>query len=288
MKKTLIALAAVAVSGAAFAQVTLTGAFSVSVGKNAGDANATMSQTDGALTFGATEDLGGGLTFTGSQTFSMTGRNSIGAENFSAALATANAGTLSYSNVAAASALLGSPASLGYAFNDALGGDVYLSMFKYALPTIVDGLSLSWASYSVGASTSGNALNVENFLTDKQANAYTAAYATGPVSAAIEWRQNGNHRTRLQVGYDAGIAKLTYRTELKVDSGAKQSNFTLTAPMGAASFGLFYGEKGAVKGTEASVGYALSKRTAASVNVGNVSGATTNGASYRVKLAHSF
>lgn len=286
MKKTLIALAAVAVSGAAFAQVSLTGAFSVSVGKNAGAANASMTQTDGALTFSASEDLGGGLKFSGSQTFSMTGRSSIDAENFSASLATPSAGTFSYLNFNAGAALLGSSASLGSSYNDAIGGDVTLSYFKWSLPTIVDGLGLSWASYTVGANT----VNVEKFLTDKQANAYTASYKTGPLSAAVEWRQNGNHRTRVLVGYDAGVAKVAYRTEVKVDSGAKQSNFTLTAPMGAASFGLFYGEKGAVKGTEASVGYALSKRTNVSVNFGNVSGATavTNGASYRVKLAHSF
>jgi hypothetical protein len=288
MKKTLIALAAVAVSGAAFAQVSLTGAFSVSVQKNAADANVSMQQTDGALTFGATEDLGGGLKFTGSQTFSMTGRSGAGvtSENFSASLSTASMGTFAYMNFDAASALLGSPVSLGSSFNDAIGGDVTLSYFKYTAPTFVPGLGLSWASYSAGANT----VDVEEFATADQANAYTVSYATGPLNAAVEWRQNGNHRTRVLVGYDAGFAKLAYRTEVKVDSGDKQSNFTLTAPMGAVTAGLFYGVKGDVKGTEASVSYALSKRTAASLNFGKVSGSTvvTNGNSYRVKLAHSF
>jgi hypothetical protein len=290
MKKTLIALAAVAVSGAAFAQVSLTGAFSVSLQKTATDGNVSMAQTDGALTFGATEDLGGGLKFTGSQTFSMTGRSGAGvtSENFSASLATASMGTFAYSNVEASQALLGSPVSLGTSFADALGPQPILSMVKYTAPTLVPGLGLAWASYSVNAV--GPVVNAENFFTDKQANAYTVSYATGALSANVEWRQNGNHRTRVQVGYDAGFAKLAYRTEVKVDSGDKQSNFTLTAPVGAVTAGLFYGMKGDVKGTEASVSYALSKRTAASLNFGKVSGSTaaTNGNSYRVKLAHSF
>ncbi|WP_439112904.1 porin [Hydrogenophaga sp.] len=64
MKKTLIALAAVAVTGAAFAQstVTLSGQLDVSYGKLIGETKGTMSEVHGSrVRFLGSEDLGGGL-----------------------------------------------------------------------------------------------------------------------------------------------------------------------------------------------------------------------------------
>jgi hypothetical protein len=288
MKKTLIALAAVAVSGAAFAQVTLTGTFSVSVQKSAGDTNPTITQTDAAFTASASEDLGGGLTLSASQGFEMAGRvaDSVAATDFGIALA-GGFGKVEYKNFNAASALLGSPASLGSSFNDALGGDSTLSYAKYTAPTIVEGLGLTVASYEKAS----NALNADKLLGTEISTAWGASYAQGPASGAVEY-VSMTKRTRWQLAYDAGFAKATYRFETNSGSAtvAKQSNLVVTAPVGALTLGMFVGKRGAVKGNEYSASYALSKRTAASVSFGDVSGATavTNGNSYRFKLSHSF
>ena len=80
MKKTLIAMAAVAVAGVASAQVTVSGqlayawestssADAVSVDTNG------LAVTDGNLTFRASEDLGGGMSISTSQEFVARGRD---------------------------------------------------------------------------------------------------------------------------------------------------------------------------------------------------------------------
>jgi len=97
MKKTLIALAAVAAVSAASAQVTLSGGVRAAM-QNSGVAGAEtiLSGNDVAvnnLTFAATEDIGGGMKITGSYTMRsnlMTGENSSGQDAATVAAGNAN------------------------------------------------------------------------------------------------------------------------------------------------------------------------------------------------------
>ena len=81
MKKTLIALAALAVSGAAFAQVTMTGlvgfGFQKSASQTKSNANigSGMATVDGTINFTANEDLGGGMRAIASTEIQLRGRN---------------------------------------------------------------------------------------------------------------------------------------------------------------------------------------------------------------------
>ncbi len=84
MKKTLIALAVLATSGASFAQVTLTGKLGFGAQRQPVNATALAPtadsqqgflMTDGNLTFGATEDLGGGWKASTSMEIRLRGRD---------------------------------------------------------------------------------------------------------------------------------------------------------------------------------------------------------------------
>ncbi len=63
MKKSLVALAVLAVAGAASAQVSVSGKFGFAYesGQAAGVSKSGLGQTDGNVTFSASEDLGGGM-----------------------------------------------------------------------------------------------------------------------------------------------------------------------------------------------------------------------------------
>ena len=81
MKKTLIALAVLAVSGTAFAQVTITGKVGFGFGKSASqtssNANSSsgMQMFDGDVSFTAKEDLGGGMSVIASTDVQLRGRS---------------------------------------------------------------------------------------------------------------------------------------------------------------------------------------------------------------------
>lgn len=81
MKKTLIALAVLAASGAAFAQVTITGKVGFGFGKSASqtlanqNGNSGMQMYDGDVSFTANEDLGGGMRVIASTDIQLRGRS---------------------------------------------------------------------------------------------------------------------------------------------------------------------------------------------------------------------
>jgi len=300
MKKTLIALAAVAATGAAFAQssVTLSGGVGVAMQRTTGDTVSTFAQTDGFLKFAVTEDLGGGLNITASQQIAQSGRGgAVNAEDTVFALGT-NVGTFKYQNINAGSNMVGSLVSLAKDVNYALGGDAHLSHLSYTAPAI-NGVTLSVASYQNKVVGTSSTLDLNSlFSSTKYATAYKAAYAAGPLTAALEYRQHDG-RTRVWGGYDFGAAQLNAATEVsyKDSTKKKQSEVALTMPMGATTLGLHYGVKDTNKGTEVAAVYALSKRTNINFSYGDLvrtsadggnGAAPFNGTSTRVRLLHTF
>jgi hypothetical protein len=290
MKKTLIALAALA-STAAFAQsVTLSGGVGVAVQNTS--AGTQLTQTDGFLKFSVTEDLGGGLSIAASQQIAMKGRGgSVASEDTFTSLS-GGFGKVEFNNQNAGSNLVGSLASLASDVNGLMGGDAHLSLARYTAPAI-GGVTLSVASYNnQGASGTATTLDTNSiFSSTKYATAYKAAYAAGPLTAAAEYRQHDG-RTRVWAGYDLGVAKVDMGTEVsyKDASKKKQTGFGLTVPMGATTLGLHHetkADKG--KGTEVAAVYALSKRTNVNLSYGRLTDtANVSTNNTRVRLMHTF
>ena len=299
MKKTLVALAAVAVTTGAMAEATLTG--SVQVGSNQLSTTTSGSSAVNTLTFedsngntvfniGDTEDLGGGLMFKGN----------IAVETglFSNALAQANGVNETYGSLTGGFGgikvgALQTPQFLAIAAGDASGllisNTVYTNnthqggttganvllqtkSIQYTTPTLVDGLSLK---YQLGAG--GNAGNVSD------ANHFAGDYKTGAFAAGIAYStykfaaSTTDKATTYYANYDLGAVKLLALWGKAETSGSSDVNSTsigFTVPMGAATFMYNHSSSdGRVTvrsvstvdqaGDFVGVSYALSKRTTA-------------------------
>ena len=302
MKKTLIALAALA-STAAFAQsVTLSGGVGMAAQKTTGGVSQ-LAQTDGWVNFAVTEDLGGGLSIAASQQIAANGRGgSVNAEDTKFSVA-GGFGKVEFNQMNAGSNNLGSLASLEKDVNWVLGGDAKLSYLRYTAPTLVTGLTLQAGSYknqtAAGAATATN-LNTNIIGSSTLGSSFVkGTYTTGAATVAADYRLHDG-RTRVWAGYDFGVAKIDMGTEVayKDSTKKKQTGVGVTVPMGALTLGLHHETKdGTGKGTEVAAVYALSKRTNINFSYGNIvrTGADAgngvgpfDGNSSRVRLLHTF
>jgi hypothetical protein len=288
MKKTLIAMAAVAVAGAASAQVSITGAVGFGYAKDA-DAKG-YKMTDGNIVFSATEDLGGGLSVKASTKLdSLLGRGTTNPTNADATITVVNGDlTVTAGSFEAAA--------------DARKGDVSgislekgLDQTAYNLGSVnVDGISASLklnGELTLGVShTESGAIGDAN-ATNKTTKV-AATYSSGPlmvyVSQANYTVATYPSKTEMAVTYDMGVAKLGVGSANK--GGANTDNATIASisvPMGAATFGAARASSGSAKGTVYGVNYSLSKQTTLYVSR-QTSNQTALDASYRVKLVKAF
>jgi hypothetical protein len=307
MKKTLIAMAAVAVAGAASAQVSITGAVGFGYAKDA--AAKGYKVTDGNVTFSATEDLGGGLAVKASTKLdSMLGRGTSNPTNADATVTVSGNGM---------SVTMGSFEST----NDARKGDISglsleqgLDKDTYNLQSgNVDGISASlevMPGLSVGvahvefanadtikAGTSGKTVDTQNaVLNDVTASSkgtkYSVTYTAGSLMAyasTLKYSTAGTgSKTHFAATYDLGVAKVGFGTVSKGGSATDNATiYSVNVPMGAASFGLARATSGSEKGTAIGASYAMSKQT--TVYFGRQSSTvSTLDASYRVKVTKAF
>jgi predicted porin len=297
MKKTLIAMAAVAVAGVATAQVTITGVAGARFETQTADAGTETKGiyiSDAAIKFSASEDLGGGLSAAASFGLDGMGNNDvIGATNTGSSLSVtaAGLGTVAMSNVDPADYLpLEQITTSG--FSDAQQADrlTFVSeSFNGAKLTV---------TYSDGNSGAGHTSGSTSTI-------YELDYAVGPFSANIGKMKVDSINnaafdggSRYKVSYDAGIAKLTYgAVDTKSNTGVKrdETGITLTAPVGALAVTAMAsssktGTANKLSGTGFSVAYSLSKRTALSFEKRNWDSATAGVSPERTRLtlAHSF
>ena len=231
MKKTVLALAAIAASSAAFAQssVTLYGVVDASVESVKGDNTVTRVSSDNLassrIAFKGVEDLGGGLkaTFlldaavavdTGAQGSTLFGRSAyvglsggfgevrLGRQDSLIGAQTAGAiGTQGYDEAKIALTL---------------GGDSLRRLdnaITYIAPTLVPGLTLA-AQFSTGYSAS---VTTEDTGNDGRTYGFSVAYANGPLSAGLSYIKANtdvagdveNTGVFVYGAYDLGVAKLT-------------------------------------------------------------------------------
>ncbi|MBC7918427.1 MAG: porin [Rhodoferax sp.] len=287
MKKTLVALAVLATSGASFAQVTITGKLGYGMQRQPVNATAAtptansaqgLLMTDGDILFRATEDLGGGMKITASSEIRLRGRDdTVAARNATLGLTT-GFGLITVGAVEAVSPLMtigmaGAPIELATNADANAGSNTLTAISSRAnvdivmLTVPVGSFSFSGAFGDISAGSGSGDLNGLN-ITYGQA---VARYNAGPVSVYADYTNfitkdaspvkasfNGRDRYRVAGSYDFGMAKigLGYHTANK--SQPDEMSAGLTVPMGSVVFGLTYAQREAFK-ADATIGQAAQK-----------------------------
>jgi predicted porin len=300
MKKTLIALAAVAVTGAAFAQATISGSINAVVDTGTGASN-TVGFADNNLRFAVSEDLGGGLRASGFFTFEgLSGRdkdpNSKDAGlSLAGGFGTVTVASTRSSNLATGAGLFGS----------------------YLKTTSWDGSGSAVATRSAGTSVSytspelapGLRVSAGMFMVDADATQKTrtttlgATYAQGPLTAAVAFKSNNAKARAATAGLKANIteAHVTYNLGVArvgagygsatVDGGKALMVLGVAAPVtDAITVGFNYGKRDKAKYQELGATYALSKRTAVTLHTGQFrkQADTKSTTQSRLALRHTF
>jgi hypothetical protein len=309
MKKTLIALAVLAASGASFAQssVTLSGdvGFAFQTGLTAAAKAAGFDQSTGNVKLTISEDLGGGLKATAATQFDVRGRTTNNAEDttltLSGGFGTVMIGTIEAGNGIIGRAWAGAPISLtnGYDNGVLLGGVANADLFAYSTPAMNGFVASVKRLDSVGLSDTAG---VNGSL---QANVLEASYSAGPLNAGIDYTKyegsNTNSRVRMSANYDLGVAVLGFGSE-KTKNAERMTTMGVKFPMGALTLGAVYAQRGDQKGTAIGANYALSKRTSLNFSQGTINStayttynadavSTTDYAQrsqYRLNLVHAF
>ena len=286
MKKTLIALAAVAVSGAAFAQnVTMYGAMDVGVVNSAAGTKLTTGlAATPRLGVRGTEDLGGGL----SASFVL---------------------ETSFSNTAAAETKLGdrgAHVSLTGGFGTVnLGAGILSPSFYAGAATEATGAA-NYAKGVYGAGARNNSsINYSIKVADVTVRAATilkddaagdkalydlsAVYAAGALTLAASTSNNNASDVKgslIGAAYDLGVAKVFFNQAKKSGEQATQT-MGVSAAVGAATvqFGYRNAKATGVKGNVLAAVYPLSKRTSVTAFTSKDKGAK---ASTGVGILHGF
>jgi len=272
MKKTLIALAAVAVSSAAMAQVTISGNVDAryqSAKTSTAAATKGFLINDAQLHFTANEDLGGGTTATARFTIDGATSDSTANDNTLVkgdgvflSLANAQLGSVTFSSVDASDYLPMDLVTDSNLFNGTVDDRV-----TYTSPSI-SGLRFiaTMQEGNVGAGKSAT----------NQSKIYEIDYSAGPLTlnAGMLSVDKNTHTafdggTRVRVGYNFGVAAVSYgmiNTKDKDGVKDKTTALSVSVPMGAITLGYAYGthKDGAaakIDGSAFSASYALSKRT---------------------------
>ena len=320
MKKTLVAVAALAVAGGAFAQstVSLTGKLGYAYTDSSSNTNAKSNgfgMTDGNVTFKASEDLGGGMKAGASMDVRVRGRAASGSvDGRDASLFVAGAfGTVSMGAVEAGNGIIGLASAdaptIGQDGGVTLDGATNVDFAGYTTPNMSGFSAKVLIIDSIGAP---GAAGLESTAATQDATLVGLNYAAGPLAAALDYTAFGlngaasgvDNRTRLSASYDLGVVKLGagYQTKnyspTATASDSKQYMLGISAPVGAAlTVGATYAKKtlnnvagSDARGYELGANYALSKRTGVQVAYLNtkVDSDANSATTFRVRLMHSF
>ena len=298
-------MAAVAVAGAATAQVSVTGALGFGwegVSPAVGGSETGIKVTDGNVKFSASEDLGGGMSVLTAMDIQSRGRDTtIAGRDASITLVTGFGGfTLGAVEAGngiiglggAGAPIIGMDGNDATAFDGVLDGGVNVNIAKYSLP-LGNGIGISLSRVDSAAALKG--LNA--------GNVYGATYSMNAISAAFDYTDTVMaKRTRVSGSYDLGVAKLGAGYQTRKGKGAssafgtnKQTVLGVSAPYGAFTFGLNYSTNKqstaniSNKGTDVGVSYALSKRTNVYAQMQSVTLGTGDASkTTRVKMVTSF
>jgi hypothetical protein len=312
MKKTLIALAALAAFGTASAQVILAGSASVATQKNLAGTNNGLAMTDNSLYVSATEDLGGGMSLKAAFTIENDTNRGAG---FTRA-------DQSFAIVTPMAILALANARSGGAQGASLIAPVNLADDQWSSNVIkreaIDAASLTFPmgmfgaklSYVEGKDVAGAAASGAT-APGSSSYALGGTFAQGPLSLAANFTSTTfndtitaaltpsgslrNTSTDFSVKYDAGVVAIAVgydspRRGKPVADGAAML-LGVKATFGQLSAGINYGKRDAASFMQLGAQYDLSKRTNVNASFGNdnqgTAGAPIND-QYRLSLNHSF
>ncbi len=285
MKKTLIALAALAATGATFAQATISGNVGFSWQQSpVKAANGSHVQgfaiQDGEIYIAATEDLGGGMSATARGGFTMRGRGNAIADRDATVTLTGKFGALTAGAFRTCGSLAGVQSGVVtgtvYSANESnnytpLDKCSLVDALVYSMPVGPVMLSATYGEFgsAVADTTSTDRGNTTGITFTDLGGVYTS----GPVMAGLNVTVFGAVgalaavdsvvRTRLVGTYDAGVAKVGLGYQNKTGGSADQYVASLAVPMGNVVFGLDYTARGAQGAYDRTAGYTDFTKTGA-------------------------
>jgi predicted porin len=322
MKKSLIALAVMAVAGTAFAQstVTLSGKLRFAYEKTSAtvagvttDANG-LRVTDGNFTLTAVEDLGAGMKMTASMDVQSRGRDTAIAGRDASLTLSGGFGAVLFGSIEAGNGILGLGGAgapvYGLDNGTTLAAASNVDILRYYTP------NMSGFTGYVSLIDATTILGMEDAATKQDATQLGMTYAGGPIAAAADYTNYGlnavpattpgaDDRFRISGSYNLGMAKLGLGYEKRKNTAATNNGSSdivvgVAVPMGATTFGLNYGRRTVdgvdqnATGYDLGVKYDLSKRTYVAAHyqkntLGAAAGVTqdTNN-KFRIQLAHAF
>jgi predicted porin len=325
MKKTLLALAVVAASGAAFAQsATLSGSyvFGYQSNKVGGKTTAGIGTDTAAISLVATEDLGGGLKATAKVSLGGMMRDGAGTGEDASLSLSGGFGTITMGTIESDDGL-----SRAYAGAPVIGldgkvhgGNANIDVLGYTSPELAPGLraGVSYVDRGPIAAQTGLAAGTTGDTGAQPSITGNIAYKAGPIDARFDvtsWTRQSvlsvvtsattvttttgiaKNRFRVSGNYNLGMAKLGLGySQLKRTTGSKTTQLEagVSASFGATTVGAVYEQQettNTAKRTGFTVGaqYNLSKRTNVSAGYATwkAAGSTAN-TSFRVLVGHSF
>ncbi len=284
MKKTLIAMAILAASGATFAQVTISGkyGFGFKSSTTAGADASGLGMSDSNVVFGATEDLGGGMKASAQMKIDNLTRAAVkGGDSFVALTSSYGTLTLGQGEYDTDTAdqfgtFMGATILGGGAYGDSERTSDYAMYATSFGPVGV------WVRHTEAAS--GNGLGAgaggSAAVVGQRENTVGLSYAAGALSVKADYSAFDNkvgntfdNRVTLGGNYDLGIAKLGLGFQnTKYNTGSALESFLgASIPLGALTVGIDYlnvkisdtatAADGTANGYGIQAMYNLSKRT---------------------------
>ena len=322
MKKTLIALAAVA-STAAFAQssVTIDGAVDLGYVKPIGAADARLDATNGAnqIRFLGTEDLGGGLKahFTLAQRFSPESGGNDGTNNlrptFQGESTVGLSGGFGAVKLGRSLTALQGPVNMTDPWGTLQQASTAVLTSGYVTDkeNNADGAGLGrtdaihYSSPKFGGFSAALSLGLKQHTGSatpmpKNLMSLWASYAAGPlyIGGGVEQNRQDDQITAVLATYNLGVVTVGggfSQMDFAAANDRKAWNIMAVAPMGAFAIKAGYGQvKDDVTGAKLTkklglgVDYMLSKRTKVYVSYGNNDAAATEKSGYDIGIRHTF
>ena len=288
MKKTLIAMAAVAAAGGAMAQAVISGNYNFDYQNTmtAGAAN-TFGMGDIIVKVSSSEDLGGGMSISANTTFQGEGGRggAVSSNGYSFGIKSESLGGVTLKSYLNALNNLSAGVSAEDDMNDVIGSYTFRTRVQYDFPKMIDGLSASLRWDTTETAATAATTTVAGTGTTK----YNVTYAAGPINVqAYGSNADGDSLGLVIASYDAGVAKVS----VGLQDSNNQNEIAITAPLSSAvSVGVHKIDSDVTDAYGAQVTYAMSKRSALSFNYvdSTLGGANSKtGTNYRVRLAHSF
>jgi len=293
MKKTLIALAVLAASGASFAQSSVTISGYIGAGYQS-DKTAVkgFTMTDSRIQLSGTEDLGGGLKASFVQQFRVNGgvrgTDDVIGEDSSLSLA-GGFGTLAYAKTRGSTLLTQALLSGASLADDQWGGPLTrksIDVVSFTMPAF-NGITLGLSRAETnGADNHNHGTGGEGTV---QVNTLSAGYVAGPLSAGVAVKNNqgaGTSKNELFASYDLGVARVAAAYEKTSNDTDGKTALGVSVPMGALKAGISYISFGQKTYADFAVQYALSKRT--SVELGSGDYTDWANRSTRIRVLHNF